>query len=73
MSPDLIPFERADLELFLVLGHEIASTALTLNADYVSAQLPLGPAEIVMFSYDRGVVSVTGRGFDVELSCLREW
>jgi hypothetical protein len=73
MSTELNPFERENLELFVLLGHEVAATALKLRADYVSAQLRLGCADVVIFTCDRGVVSVTGRGFEVELSRLREW
>jgi hypothetical protein len=73
MPDEFSPWERETLELFLVLGHEVADTALTLQAEYVSAQLRLGPDELVVFTYDRGRVSVTGRGYEVELTRLPEW
>ena len=73
MSTDLDPFERDNLEVFVILGHELAGTALALRADYVSAHLRLGFTESVIFTCDRGVVTVTDRGFEVELSALRQW
>jgi hypothetical protein len=41
MADDFSPWERETLEVFLVLGHEVAGTALALRADYVSAHLRL--------------------------------
>jgi hypothetical protein len=61
------------LELYLILGHEVAFTALALRAEYVSAQLRLGVAELIVFTYDCGAVWVTGTGFEIELTRLPEW
>jgi hypothetical protein len=73
MADDFTPWERETLELFLILGHEVQATAVALRADYASAHLRLGANEMVVFTYDAGRVSVTGLGFDVELTRLREW
>ena len=67
------PFERETLEHFLVIGHEVEATALALRSRYVSAQIRLSADEIVVFSYEDGRVWVTGRGYEEELSRLREW
>jgi hypothetical protein len=73
MAEEFSPWERETLEVFLILGHEVAATAIALRADYVSAHLRLDADELVVFTFDRGRVTVTGRGYEVELSRLPEW
>ncbi len=70
---DYTAWEEGALEHFLILGREIATTAVTFRATYLSAHLRLAEGELVAFSYEDGAVWVTGRGFEVELSALPRW
>jgi hypothetical protein len=67
------PWERETLEHFLIIGREVEATALALRSRYVGAQIRLSAEELVVFSYENGRVWVTGRGYEEELSQLREW
>lgn len=74
MSYELDPCERETLEVFLILGREVADTAFVLRASYVSAHLPIGDhGEVVAFTCEHGRVTVSGKGFEVDLSLLPEW
>ena len=73
VGDDFTPWEREMLEHFIVIGHEVAATALALRARYVSAQIRLSADELVVFSYEDGRVWVTGHGYEEELSARREW
>jgi hypothetical protein len=73
MADEFTPWERETLEVFLILGHEVAATALALRADYASVHLRLDGDALVIFTYEAGRVTVTGRGFEVELTRLPDW
>lgn len=73
MAGEFSAWERETLEHFLILGHEVAAMAIALRARYVSAQIYLSAEELVIFSYEDGRVSVTGAGYEVELTRLPEW
>ena len=77
LTPDVAnefsPWERETLEHFLIIGREVEATALALRAHYASAHIRLSRDELVVFSYEDGRVWVTGRGYEEELSRLREW
>jgi hypothetical protein len=71
MTDEFSGWEREILEHFLILGHEVAATAIALRARYVSAQIRLSADELVLFSFEAGRVWATGRGYEVELTPLR--
>ncbi|MDA0167035.1 hypothetical protein OM076_42635 [Solirubrobacter ginsenosidimutans] len=65
--PPEIPFAA-----LVRVGHEVAISALTLDAQELSVQIP-GVHERLWFSYVHGRVDVCGRGWELELSALDEW
>jgi hypothetical protein len=73
MTDEFSGWEREMLEHFLILGHEVAATAIALRARYVSAQIRLSADELVVFSFEDGRVWATCRGHEVELTALPEW
>lgn len=73
MTGELDPHEPETLELFHIIGREVADAAYVLRADYVSAQLVLASGDLIVFTFDRGRVTVTGRGFEVDLTALPGW
>lgn len=73
MTDGFDPSEREMLEHCLILGHEVAATAFTVRARYVSVQIRLSADELVVFTCEDGRVWVTGRGYDVELTRRPEW
>jgi hypothetical protein len=73
MADEFTPWERDTLEHVLTVGREIADTAVTLRANYVSAHLRIGDGELVGFAYEDGAVWAHGVGFEVELSGLPGW
>jgi len=61
------------LDVFLVMGKEVALIAEQLQANYLTVHMPIADGAVVAFTWEDGAVWATGRGFDVELSALRPW
>lgn len=73
MADELDPLDHATREIFIILGHEVADAAFVLRASYVSAQLNVGDGEFVVFTYEHGRVTVSGKGYEVDLTQWPEW
>jgi hypothetical protein len=66
------PFSSQPLVALVRIGHDLAARAWRLQADYLCAHIPVREG-LLVFTWERQAVWVTGAGFDVELTTLPEW
>jgi len=71
-EPEADAFSRQPLAALVRIGHDLDTRARRLGAEYLCAQIAARDG-LLVFTYERRAVWVTGAGFDVELSALPEW